>query len=377
MLAIAAPSFNEPSETFIREHVRALAPGRTVLICLRGSQAGTLDCPILSGICRWEPPVGLWARIMNGFRHRWRRYVDPSLSMPDRLAVVKFLRKHHVNVMLAEYMYFGVLFIKACGDTGIPLVVHAHGYDVNILGEDRAWRESYRHLFRSGAIIIAASHFLRERILDLGAKPDQVVVSPLGVSYEDDLKNNGHRKLILCVSRLVPQKGVEFSIRSFRKALYRHPDAKLEIIGSGPCEEILKELVRELELEEFVSFLGPRDHRFVLERLSKASLFIQHCVSLPGKGRESFGLSVLEAMGAGLPVIVTNHGALSETLGTRKAGYIVDEFDVDGMSSAICNILSNPTKAKMMGQFGRQRVSSCFTQLQARDRLREILGLTP
>ncbi|WP_370879984.1 glycosyltransferase [Labrys monachus] len=376
MFAIAAPSFNAPSETFIRDHVRLIAPGRTVLICREGGEE-LFDCPVLSGISSWSPPRTLFDRVTNAARQRWSRYIDRSLFFDDHCRVVDFLRSNRVEVLLAEFLNTGVQYIRACREADVRLFVHAHGYDVNILAEDWSWRRAYRRLFRTNATIIAGSQFLRRKIIDLGAAPSQVIYSPLGVNLCREMQPPCPAEpLILCVSRLILQKGVDLSIRSFSRILLKYPNARLEIVGDGPCRSQLEKLVADLGIGGSVIFFGSRPHEFVLERLGRASALVQHCITLPGQGIESFGLSVVEAMGAGLPVVVTKHGAFAELIADGQTGFLVGEGDIEAMTDRVVGLLADPIRARAIGDAARKYVLAHFTQRHASERLRSVLGLT-
>ena len=137
MLAIAAISFNKPSETFIRDHVRIIAPGHAVLVCRDGRNADQLGCPTIANVGAWRPPVGLRERAIEKVRKHWRKYVSPQMSRADRQRVVSFLRRHNVRVLLAEFLPIGVLFPRACEEAGVALYVHAHGFDASELVRNR------------------------------------------------------------------------------------------------------------------------------------------------------------------------------------------------------------------------------------------------
>ena len=116
---------------------------------------------------------------------------------------------------------------------------------------------------------------------------------------------------------------------------HQFPDAKLEIIGAGELRERAESLSRRLGIEDSVTFHGAVDHGFVLSRLQAAAVLLQHCISLPGEGVESLGLSLLEAMACGVPVVSTRHGAIPQTVQHGVTGLLVEERDVEGMAAGI------------------------------------------
>ncbi len=379
MLAIAAPSFNAPSETFIRNHVQQIAPGRTVLLCNDPSGAQHFGCPVLSPIDPWSLPQTLVERVVNAVRYRWRSYVRPGLTASDRKRVAAYLMKHNVTALLAEYGPTGCLLMDACKDAAVSLFVHFHGYDANIMPRNRREQRQYDKLFCVAERIIAASQFMRRRLISLGCAPERIEIVPCGVDTRRFSPNatNLREPLVLMVSRLIRQKGPTFSLDAFARLAQRFPDLRLEIIGEGPLREDLETQAEAQGIVDRVCLHGAKSHEFVRERLQSARLLIQHCVTLPGEGVESLGLSVLEAMACGVPVVATRHGAITETVQHGVTGLLVAEGDVNGMAEAMAALLTDSDRVAAMGAAGRARVLEHFTIEHTRDRLRAIMGLHP
>lgn len=380
MLAIAAPSFNAPSETFIRNHVRFIAPERTVLLSLSEDREKAFNLPTLVGLRPdWQSTGPMPRRLLNGLRNRYYRELRPGLSRADHQRLIDFLSNFRPLAILAEYGPTGCLLMNACIEADVPLYVHFHGYDANVLPRRSLISLHYRRLFARAAGVIVTSEFLRDRLLQLRCPTEKLHVCPCGVDTERFLPMASRRrgKRILMVSRLIPQKGPLQSIRSFAAIHRRHPDAVLEIIGTGVLLERARHEVARLRLSEAVTFHGARPHDFVLSRLQAADMLIQHCVTRPFGGLESLGLSLIEAMACGVPVISTRHGAIPDTVEHGLTGLLVEEHDVDGMAEAITALLEDPKRAEAMGMAGRKRVLERFTLEQSRDRLRSIMRLAP
>src|SRR5680860_252498 len=127
MLVISSTTYDRLSETFIRAHVRHIAPSRTVLLCREDGGAAALGGPVLSD--------------MRGF---------------DEARVRSFLHRHGVTIVLTEYGPNGSLLRVACKRASGPLFVHFHGYDATKLAKEAGWRRHYRAFFRGIAIIVRA-----------------------------------------------------------------------------------------------------------------------------------------------------------------------------------------------------------------------------
>jgi glycosyltransferase involved in cell wall biosynthesis len=123
---------------------------------------------------------------------------------------------------------------------------------------------------------------------------------------------NSSIRRIGTISRLADQKDIPTMLQAFKDFYSKHPEATLSIIGAGPLEASLKELVRQLSLESSVNFRGRSSK--VLEFLLDLDAFI-----LTSK-YEGFGMVLLEAMDSGLPIVASNNSAIPEVLGADFAG---------------------------------------------------------
>ncbi len=376
-LAIAAPSFDAPSETFIHDHVRLIAPGETVLLCKRGGGAARFGGPVLADIDPWQAPRTIGARAANAMRHRWRTYFSPGLPQTERRRVVAFLETHGPRALLAEYGGMGLLLAPACGDAGIPIYVHFHGQDASMLLRKPEIRRHYRRLFRLMAGAIVPCRFLADKLAGIGCPAEKLHVNPCGVDPSRFRPGKRVPFRVLAVGRLTSKKGPEKTLAAFGRIAARFPQARLDLIGDGVLAGRCRALIDELGLAGRVVMHGAKDSDFIARQLSKASMFVQHSVTAEDGDAEGLPVAILEAMACALPVVSTRHSGIPEAVEDGITGYLVEEHDIDGMAAAMGEILGDPLRAAAMGSAGRERVFDRFTHIQARDRLRAIMGFPP
>jgi N-acetyl-alpha-D-glucosaminyl L-malate synthase BshA len=156
-------------------------------------------------------------------------------------------------------------------------------------------------------------------------------------------------RILVHVSNFRKVKRVEDVIRVFEKVHAKMP-SKLLMIGDGPERPAAEELCRSLEICNDIRFLGKQDQ--MDEILSITDLFI-----LPSQ-YESFGLSALEAMACGVPVISTNAGGLPEINEHGKTGYLSEVGDVDDMAKNAYHILSDDDR---LNQFKKDALAQART----------------
>ena len=374
ILAIAAPSFDIPSETFIRNHVRTIAPGATVLLCEKGPGAEQFDCPVLSPISGWRPPRTLRERAINACQQRWLRYVDPGLFRDARCRVLAFLKTHRPRALLAEYGPTGVRLLEVCRRADVPLFVHFHGYDASILLRYRHQVRHYRRLFQHAAGIIVPSQFLADRLTEIGCPPSKLHVSPCGIDPYRFRPTLRIPKRLVAVGRLVEKKAPHLTIDAFARIARAYPEARLDIVGDGPLAPQCHEAVRKFGLDGRIRMHGVQPPEVVARLLQEASLFLQHSITASNGDAEGLPVAILEAMACCLPVVSTRHSGIPEAVEHGVTGLLVGEHDVEGMAACIGQLLDAPDRAAAMGEAGRERVVRRFTLDQTRDRLRAIMG---
>ena len=162
----------------------------------------------------------------------------------------------------------------------------------------------------------------------------------------------GNDPLALFVGRLVPHKGIGILIRSL--AYTRR--GKLLIVGDRPYKKWLIDLVKKLDLNERVIFVGPVDDYWLPSYYSATDVVI-----LPSTSRlEAFGIVGLEGMASGKPLILSDIPGVRDVI-SEKEGYIVEPLDPNAIAEALEKIWGAPEMAREMGKRGRKRVEALFS----------------
>lgn len=171
--------------------------------------------------------------------------------------------------------------------------------------------------------------------------------------------------VIALAGRLVAaQKGQDLMIRAMPELLRHCPDAVLLIVGDGPDRAALETLTRRLGVAMAVRFLGRRDD--VPDLLTASDV-----VAVPSVVEEAFGLTALEGMAAGRPVVAFASGGLPEIVRHNETGILVSKRDVAGLAAAVRRLLTNDALTRCFGAAGR-RVAAEFTNEARVDGLTDI-----
>lgn len=375
MLAIAANSFNQPSETFIRAHVEMIAPGHTILLCRSGEGSEGLGCPVLSELSATLPPRNFGERFENSLRFRWHHYIDPALRGADARRVRCFLQRYRPSALLAEYGQNGCLLRRVCQDERIPLYVHFHGFDATKAARTKSIRRHYRTLFRDATGVIAPSKFLAARLQKLGCQEMKIHVSPCGVDPDIFIPSTHQIGNILAVGRLVEKKAPHLTLRAFAKVVQFYPSAHLHMIGDGPMRKVCEHEVVSLGLQGNVTLYGAQSHEVVRRMMSQAAIFVQHSVESSDGDCEGLPVGILEAMASAIPIVSTRHSGIPEAVIHEESGILVAEHDIDSMAKAMISLLRDSKRAARMGFAGRERVKTYFTHTHTAERLRQIMSI--
>ncbi len=165
-----------------------------------------------------------------------------------------------------------------------------------------------------------------------------------------------HERYCLMLATYETRKGHAYLLQAFATVVKSFPDVTLQIYGQGRPDEKnrVEDDVKRLKLENNV-LLGD----FTTETaalLSRASVLV-----VPSQAYESFGLTIIEAMAFGVPVVTTDVGGMPEVLGDSNAGYVCSKDDPLEFALAIINILGDPILAAELGRNGRHAFESRFT----------------
>jgi len=209
--------------------------------------------------------------------------------------------------------------------------------------------------------VTAVSRFLREKTTTNYGINKEIDVIPNFVDTEkykripcDEVRQRfapTGEKILIHTSNFRAVKRVQDVIKIFHEVRKKVP-SKLILVGDGPDRSACELLVRELDIQQHVKFLG-KQHELV-PILSASDLFL-----MPSQS-ESFGLSALEAMSCGVPVVSSSVGGLPELQVHGETGYIAEIGDIARMARYAVELLTNDAKYALFSANARNRAVEHF-----------------
>jgi glycosyltransferase involved in cell wall biosynthesis len=278
------------------------------------------------------------------------------------LPLTRWLRKHvseydvvHIHAL---FSYSSVAAAFAASMAGVPYVVRPLGtLSAWSMKNRRRWikRLSFRliesHILRAAAAVHFTSRQESTEAQNLGI-PHHGVIIPNPVALESvkpreisAKRASEQSQVVLFLSRLDPKKGLDLLLPAFAEVRTRFPEAVLVIAGDGEPAFVaaLKQQAQSLGLDSAVSWAGFLQGEPKNAALEDADVFI-----LPSYS-ENFGVSVVEAMAVGLPVVVSDQVGIHQEIEAAQAG-LVSTCDVQSLARVLIEILGNQLRRNEMGE---------------------------
>jgi len=238
---------------------------------------------------------------------------------------------------------------------GLKLVTTLHGTDITLVGLEPAFQPIVKYSLEHSDAITSVSDYLAQKTYQHfnTGKKIEVIPNFVDTNYYKRMHYPFLRKqfadedeaLLIHISNFRPVKRVPDTIRILAEVL-KHKKAKLLLIGDGPDRSEAEKLVRDLNVSSNVRFLGLQTS--LVELLSISDIFL-----LPSQS-ESFGLSALEAMSCGVPVVASNIGGIPEVVFHGETGYVAELGDIERMAKYVISMLDNKKKWQAFSDNARQ-----------------------
>ena len=222
---------------------------------------------------------------------------------------------------------------------------------------DHAMRGIFRSTFATVAAIAAISTYqfdVVESILPGASEKCSLIPNGIEEISESGNCDSAIAGRILCIGRIVTDKGFDYAIEAFATIAERFPLAQLVIAGNGVERKDLLRLANELGIAGRVVFRGWVDHENVANELARASIVV-----VPSR-TETFGLVAVEAAQVARPVIASDVGGLRDIVVDNETGILVKSGSVSGFSDAMAKLLNDPALAATLGAQGQDRAARLF-----------------
>ena len=274
------------------------------------------------------------------------KYQPYELALSSRL--VDVVRSNSIDILHVHYAiphaYAAYMAKKMLIDIGIeiPIVTTLHGTDITLVGSHPFYNPAVTFSINHSDRVTAVSESLKNDTINLFDIKKKIDVIPNFVDIkkiknkekacERNLLAKKEEKILTHISNFRPLKRI-FDVISIYEGVAKQVKSKLMMVGEGPEKIEAIQYVKENKLEDKVLFLGNSNE--IDKILCYSDLFL-----LPSE-KESFGLSALEAMANGVPVISSNAGGITEVNINNKTGFVSKIGDVKDMTTNALTLLED------------------------------------
>ncbi len=246
--------------------------------------------------------------------------------------------------------------IAAKAVSGKPLVVHIHATEYDRSGEKNR-NDIVYNLEREGMMaadsVCAVSNLTRSIVIDKYGIPAEKVYT-LHNAVEPNLRHGDSArpledKIVTFLGRVTFQKGPEYFVETAKRVLEKDEHVRFVLAGDGDMMPRVIDRVVELGISDRFHFTGFLRGKDIDKMFGMSDVYVMPSISEP------FGISPLEAMQSGVPVIISKQSGVSEVL---QYAIKVDFWDIDAMADAIYGILHYPVLAEMFSQKGLEEANN-------------------
>lgn len=336
----------------VQTHVRQLAA------CLRARGHQTL---ILAPGWTQTPDPGV-VIVGRPFRIPFNGSVAPVCPDPrSRTRIRRALARFEPEVVHAHEPFSPSTGFFATLDSPAPVVAVSHTYFERSVLFD-LFSRTFGRVWRKPAVWVgvsqASAKFLRRHVgpdADVRVIPNGVDVEAFRSAKPAELPP-GRRMLF--VGRLEPRKGLQVAIDAFSRLAPRHRDLYFVVAGEGPERAALDRI--ESHTRSRVIELGTVPHADLPRCHAAADVFVS-----PATGRESFGIVLVEAMAAGLPVVASDIPGYREVVRAGVDGLLVPAGDPQALAEAVGKVLADGDLARRLSAAARERADAFRWELVA------------
>ena len=301
--------------------------------------------------------------------------ISPKLFLAY-FVLKKVIKKERIDIIHSQTRVSSVLASWLSQKMSVPFVSTAHGF------YRRRWGRKIFPLW--GRLVIAISNAVKQHLIeDFRLEEDKIRLVHNGIDINkyrasppkaDPCPTAGRRAPLAegigcqdvrikyglgagpvagIIARLSEVKGHKYLIKAMKRVIEEIPDAQLLSIGDGKIKKDLEALARNLKLEERIIFVPAVSD--TSEAFSIMDVFVMPSL------QEGLGLSIMEAMRAGVPVVASSVGGITSLIKDNETGILVKPKDPDAIASAIIDLLKNKERASKLSSQAQELILKEFS----------------
>jgi colanic acid/amylovoran biosynthesis glycosyltransferase len=255
-----------------------------------------------------------------------------------------------------------------------------HGYDAHYKSQKELHnlQKRYKTLFAVSKYITVNTPYLAEKVKALGCASNKLRVIPMGVDLNYFMSQVNRKPInrkeikLLSVGRLVELKGFEFAIRAIKILVDKGFLLHYTLIGDGELFNDYNILVKRLQLDTGVMFMGKQSQAIIKQELEKHDIFLMSSITDKTGRAEAQGLVTAEAQAMGLPVVAFKSGGVPYTIKDNETGLLVPEKDINAFAETIIKVLEFPELYHSMSEAAKRFAKEEFSNVKMTHHFAEL-----
>ena len=316
-----------------------------------------------------------WPNLHAPSPRHWRYTLDKiwrKLGWQHHLThTAQTIRRYQFPLVHSHFGNKGWLDLGAIQGTATKQIVTFYGLDASKLPQQHPiWRTRYQQLFAQAAQILCEGHFMRQRLLQLGADPARTRVQHLGVEvdqirFEPRYRQPDEPLKVLMAASFTEKKGFPDGLEALGRLHHEHHiplqitiigDARPEPQFQGEKQKILAAIAK-WKLEPLTRLLGYQPYANLFAEAYQHHLFLSPSrTASDGDAEGGAPVSLIDMQATGMPIISTTHCDIPEVVQHGRTGLLSPEGDIDSLVHNLHRLAQNPDQWAEIGTAGRQHI---------------------
>ncbi len=337
------------------------------------------------GLIANEIPRDLPYRLVLMYGRDWSKFKKWYVSFYCK----KYIKSSNNPIIISATWELSEGLIKHKKKYSFSLITVLHGLEVTRLNSNKYKKRipKFIQTIDHSDQVIAVSNYTKNEAISITGTQKIITIPNFVNTTEffpkstsecrDNFRLHQSDKILLSLSRLVKRKGHDIVIRAIQIVKKKIPGIKYLIAGTGdnPYKKMLKKLVNDLGLQEYVLFLGYIEENKKPLLYNASDVYIMNSLDTDEQGdSEGFGITFLEANACGKPVIGTNVGGISDAIENNVNGILVKPNDANATAEAIIQLFSDQSLYQKLSGNGLRRVNNQFSLSNVGDKYHQIIS---
>ncbi|MEH6514767.1 MAG: glycosyltransferase, partial [Maribacter arcticus] len=263
--------------------------------------------------------------------------LTPFLFIFQIINIVKISKRNNIKLIIAHWILpqgLCAVIAKLFFLKGVKIITISHGGDASLIDNNRYLKPIGKFIIKKSDLVISVSSYIRNKIISFSGTDKEIKVLSMGVDHSkfNMCSLTGHvvkKYDFIFIGRLEEKKGVEYLVKAIK--LLEGLGTRTIIIGDGSERTKLEALSCKNDLENNITFTGSLTHDEIISYMKESRIFVAPSINMPSD-TEGMPTTILEAMSAGLPIITTDAGGITDVIKNKLNGLVTPQRSPESLS---------------------------------------------